>query len=143
MKSLIYRARTLLILLGKIMPFFFCAIVMLSFAETAVSLLSGHFVAWGDNIIPHKPISWLIAQYFEYTFSMWLVLCIISIAIETCIYNKAACAYLGFNLFEKSLFDFPMDTWLIYAVCALNIIIASYLTYKGVTTFYYSRYGSN
>lgn len=139
MKSIIYKARTALILLGKILPFIFCALVMVSFAGTIVSLLTNHFVAWGDNVIPYKPYSWFIAQYCEYTLPMWLMLCIISEATETCVYNKAACAYLGLNLLEKSLFDFPMDTWLIYVVCALNVIIASYLTYKGVATLYYSQ----
>ena len=35
-------------------------------------------------------------------------------------------------MLEKSYFDFEMDVWLISVICTLNIIVSSYITYKGV-----------
>jgi hypothetical protein len=65
---------------------------------------------------------------------MLVVLCIISIAIETCIYNKLACGYLGVNLAEKSYFDFELEPTTIYIICLENILVAGYLTFKRIKT---------
>ena len=67
---------------------------------------------------------------------MFVVLCIISIAIETCLANKACCVYLGVNLYEKSYFaNVELYTEYIYAICATNIIVSAYFTYKGISIF--------
>ncbi len=66
---------------------------------------------------------------------MLLVLAIISIAVETCVYNKMACAYLGINLYEKSLFDFELEPTYIYMICIVNIIITAWLVYKGFVQY--------
>jgi hypothetical protein len=63
---------------------------------------------------------------------MLVVMCIISIAIETCIYNKLACVYLGVNLAEKSYFDFELEPTTIYIICLANILVAGYLTCEGI-----------
>lgn len=36
------------------------------------------------------------------------------------------------NLLEKSYFDFELEPTYIYAICIANIIVAGYLTYKGI-----------
>jgi hypothetical protein len=77
------------------------------------------------------PISFFIGQYFEYNLQMLAVLCVISVAIETCIYNKLACLYLGVNLLEKSYFDFELDIWQIYIIATANLIVSGYFAYKG------------
>lgn len=127
-----HKAKIWLIRLGKVLPFVVCFIVMLSYSETIFNLATNDLNCWGGIVIPNKPISWLIGQYFEYNLQTLAVLVIISIAIETCIYNKLACGYLGANLAEKSYFDFELEPTTIYIICLANIIIAGYLTYKGV-----------
>lgn len=129
---MIHKARIWLIRLGKVLPFVICFIVMLSYSETAFNLATNDLFSWRGIVIPSKPISWFISGYFEYNLQMLVVLVILSTAIQTCVYNKLACAYLGINLAEKSYFDFELEPTTIYIVCIANIIVAVYLTIKGI-----------
>ena len=130
---MINKFRRLLIRVGKILPFIVCLLILLQYAETAFALLLSDFLVYDDMVIPNTPISFFIGRYFEYNLQMFVVLCIISIAIETCLANKACCVYLGVNLYEKSYFaNVELYTEYIYAICAINMIVCSYLTYKGI-----------
>lgn len=126
------KARFLLIRLGKVAPFVVCVIVALSYIEDICMLSSNNFIQFYDGVYVEKPISWFIGNYFKYDIGTIFVLVVLSFAIETCVYNKMACGYLGVNLVEKSYFDFEMDEWVIYTICLANIVIASYLTFKGL-----------
>ena len=99
------------------------------------ALVTNNVIAYDNYYVLAKPISFLVGNYFEYNLQMLVVLCVISIAIETCIYNKMACGYLGINLAEKSYFDFELEPTTIYAICLANIIVCGYLTYKGIKIF--------
>lgn len=133
MNILIHKARVVLITLGKTLPFIICLLVLVSYAETAFSLATNDFVVYGGVLVPRKTISWLIGGYFEYNLQTLVVLCIISIAIETCIYNKLCCAYLGINLYEKYYFaNVFISEELCYAVIVANIVVSGYLVYKGI-----------
>ena len=136
---MIHKARIWLIRLGKVLPFVVCFIVMLSYSETAFNLATNDLNDWCGIVIPSKPISWFISGYFEYNLQMLVVLVILSIAIQTCVYNKLACGYLGVNLAEKSYFDFELEPTTIYIICIANIIIAGYLTIKGIKMLLSSR----
>lgn len=129
---MIHKARIWLIRLGKVLPFVVCFIVVVSYVESIVALAYNDIIAYDSYLILHKPITFFIAQYFEYNLQTLAVLVIISIAIETCIYNKLACGYLGANLAEKSYFDFELEPTTIYIICLANIIVAGYITYKGI-----------
>lgn len=100
------------------------------------ALVTNNIIAYDDYYILCKPISFFLGGYFEYNVQMLVVLTIISIAIETCIYNKLACCYLGVNLFEKHYFDFEIEPHMIFLICLANIIIASFLVYKGLKILY-------
>lgn len=129
---MINKFRRLLIRVGKILPFIVCLLILLQYAETAFSLLLSDFLVYDDMVIPNTPISFFIGQYFEYNLQMLVVLCIISIAIETCIYNKLACLYLGVNLYEKSYFaNVELYTETIYIIAVANIIVSGFFVYKG------------
>jgi len=130
--KIIHNTRVALIRIGKVLPFVICFIILVSYAESCIGLYCQDFVLYDNYTIIKKPITFFIGNYFEYNLQTLIVLTIISIAIETCIYNKMACGYLGINLVEKSYFNFEMDEWLIYAICLVNIVIASYLTFKGL-----------
>lgn len=128
----VYKARTLLIRLGKVLPFIVCFIITISYTESAFALLTNDFIGYDGYVIPNKPISFFIGQYFEYNVQMLFVLFVISIAIETCIYNKLACLYLGVNLIEKSYFDFEIEVNTVYVIAIINIIVSTWITYKGI-----------
>ena len=129
---MINRFRRLLIQVGKVLPFAVCFLVVINFTETVFALATNDFLMYDGIVIPNTRISFFIGHYFEYNIQMLVVLCIISVAIETCIYNKLACLYLGINLLEKSYFDFELEPTTIYIICLANIIVAGYLTVKGI-----------
>lgn len=125
--------RKLLIRIGKAIPFFVCLIICLNYAESMLALVTNDLISYGDVVIPNTRISFAIGQYFEYNIQMLVVISIISIAIRTCIYNKLACVYMGFNLWEKEWFAInEYETEVYYLTCVLNIIICSFLCYKGI-----------
>lgn len=133
---MINKFRRLLIRVGKILPFIVCLLILLQYAETAFALLLSDFLVYDDMVIPNTPISFFIGRYFEYNLQMFVVLCIISIAIETCLANKTCCVYLGVNLYEKSYFaNVELYTEYIYAICIANILICAFFCYKGITIF--------
>ena len=129
---MINRFRRLLIRVGKILPFIVCLLILLQYAETAFALAKNDFLMYDSVVIPNTPISFFIGQYFEYNLQMLVVLCIISIAIETCIYNKLACVYLCINLYEKSYFaNVELYAETIYIIAFANIIVSGFFVYKG------------
>lgn len=130
---MINKFRRLLIRVGKILPFIVCLLILLQYTETTFALLLSDFLIYDDMVIPNTPISFFIGQYFEYNLQMLMVLCIISIAVETCLANKACCVYLGVNLCEKSYFaSVELYTEYMYAICVANIIVSAYFVYKGI-----------
>lgn len=124
--------RKLLIRIGKCLPFVICFLVCIHYAESLFAIVSRDFCEYGDAIILNTRVSFCIAKYMDYNIQMLLVLGIISIAIETCIYNKLACLYLGVNLLQKSYFECELDEWTIVFICLANLLIAGYITYKGI-----------
>lgn len=60
---------------------------------------------------------------------------IISLSVEVCKYNLMAIAYIWLNLTERHyLFNNrPYDNETYYILCLANIIVAGYLTVKGIT----------
>lgn len=132
MNGLAYKSRFVLVRIGKILPFVVCILVALSYFECIYSTAVGDFVELDGFVIPNKPLSWAIGRVAEYNIQMLVVLSVISVAMETCIYNKAACLYLGVNLLEKAVLDFELEQSYIYAICITNIIVVCFLTYKGV-----------
>lgn len=130
--KLVYNARLTLIRGGKIFPFVLCFMVMLTYAETAFACALSDFAGYGGYVVPCKPLAWLIGRYFEYNAQMLMAIVVVSVSVETCIYNKMACMYLAINLLEKSMFTFEMELSTIYVVCAVNVVAVGYLSYKGV-----------
>ena len=133
MNGIIHKTRVALIRIGKVLPFIICFIVLVSYAEGLFALTTNDFIIYDEEVILRKPISWFIGSYFEYNIQMLFVLVIISFAIETCIYNKLACGYLGVNLYEKSFFaSHEYEITIYIAVCVVNILVCLYLVWKGI-----------
>lgn len=128
--------RRILIRLGKILPFVVCGIVLLNYIECCFALLFDNYVLYDGFVILNTKISFFIGRYVEYDIQMLVVLSITSVATETCIYNRLTCGYLGVNLLEKHYFDFEIEPHTIFLICLANIIIASFLVYKGLKILY-------
>lgn len=130
--NFITKTRVTLIQIGKIAPFVVCFVVFISYTEDVYSLMFDRYVEFSDGVYLRKDLSWFIGNYFKYDLATLSFLVVLSCAIETCIYNKLACVYLGINLAEKSYFDFELEITTIYIICLANIIASAYLTYKGL-----------
>lgn len=130
--NIIYKTRTLLIRIGKVLPFVVCFIAAISYFESGIALYNDMYIIYDNTVILNTPVSFFIGDYFEYNIQMLVVLCVISVAINTCFYNKLACIYLGVNLFEKSYFDFELEPYQIYVIIAVNLLASGFFVYKGI-----------
>ena len=132
-KGLAYRMRVALINTGKMLPFLICVVVFVSYAESAFALATSDFLDTDDAIILNKPLSWIIADYFRYNIVTIVVLTILSYSINACKWNKLALLYLAIQLYEKEYFlTVELEPTTIYIICIANILVAGYLTYKGI-----------
>lgn len=139
---IVNKARRWLIQLGKTLPFIVCAIVCISFIENLTAAALGRYAEMYDGSITlYTPMTWYIAQIgLVYDVRLLALLLVISVAIETCIYNKLCVLFLGFNLIEKHyLSQIESYTEMICIIAILNILASAWLTYKGIKIYIYSR----
>lgn len=129
---MIHRARVFLIELGKMLPFIVCGIICISYMECVYALFMEKFVVYDGSFVLYKPISWALGSAFEYNLITVTLMAIISVAVQTCLWNKLGVFYTLVQLGEKSYFDFELEITTIYIICLANIIVAGYLTYKGL-----------
>lgn len=133
-KGLAYRMRVALINTGKMLPFLICVVVFVSYAESEFALATSDFLDTDDAIILNKPLSWIIADYFRYNIVTIVVLTILSYSINACKWNKLALLYLAIQLYEKEYFlTIELDAFVIYIICVVNMLVCSFLIYKGTT----------
>ena len=134
MDGLAYRMRVALINTGKMLPFLICIVVFVSYAESVFALATSDFLDTDDAIILNKPLSWIIADYFRYNIVTIVVLTILSYSINACKWNKLALLYLAIQLYEKEYFlTIELDVFVIYIICVVNMLVCSFLIYKGTT----------
>lgn len=124
--------RRLLIQLGKILPFVLCVAILVSYLETVFNLATSHFLYLDGVVIPNTPISFVVGKIFEYDLLVCCVMLTMSIAIEACKWNLWATFYAFVHIAEKYYFDFELEPTTIYIICITNIVITSFLCYKGV-----------
>ena len=130
-------SRVVLIRLGKLLPFLLCLIVLVSYVETMYAILTEDFVMYDGYYIPNKPISYFIGSIFEYDMLTVGVVYVISVAIETCIWNKLALVYLLFHLlFKWYVSDIEFETYEICGICLVNTLICLSLIFKGIKSLY-------
>lgn len=130
---MIHRARVFLIELGKMSPFIICFIVFISYAECLYALSIEDYVWYDNAIVLNKPISWMLGQYFEYNLTTVVILLVISVAVETCIWNKISILYLFAQLGEKEYFStielYPEQ---VAAIITINLLACGWLCWKGI-----------
>lgn len=126
------KARKLLINLGKSLPFALCFVLLISYTESVFSLITANYVEYGGVTILYTPISFYIAEWFEYDLLTVTVIFITSIAIEACKWNLFASVYLAINLAQKSYISTELEPWTICTVAITNALISAFFVYKGI-----------
>ena len=125
--------RRLLINFGKVLPFILCFVLLVSYIECCVSLYIEDFMIYKDSITLNTPISFWLADKFEYDYLTLFAMTILSYAVETCLWNKIGILYLAFQLaFKNYIANFELEPTTIYIICLANILVAGYLTVKGI-----------
>lgn len=131
--NLVYKARVGLIRFAKIFPFFLCFIVFISLSETIFALCQSDFVGYDNGIVPNTPISWFIADKYEFEIYSVLAAILLSVAFETCVWNKASEIYLLMYLKQQVYFPtIELYPEYIYIICIINIALCGFFCYKGV-----------
>lgn len=132
--------RRLLINFGKVLPFILCFVLLVSYIECCVSLYIEDFMIYKDSITLNTPISFWLADKFEYDYLTLFAMTILSYAVETCLWNKIGILYLAFQLaFKNYIANFELEPTTIYIICLANILVAGYLTFKGLRILTSSR----
>ena len=125
-------ARRLLIRFGKAQPFILCFVVFAAYIEVVYALFCENYLYFYDCVVVNTPINFYVASIVEYDWFIVIVSLMISFAIEVCKWNIYTTLFLIIQLIEKSYFDFEIEPTTIYLICLANIIVASYLTLKGI-----------
>jgi hypothetical protein len=134
--NLVYKSRIGLIRFAKVFPFLLCFIVLISLSETLFALLLSDFVTLDGSLTPNTPLAWFIADKYEFEIYSVLAAIFLSIAFETCVWNKASEIYLLVLLKQQTYFP-TIELYIeyIYAICIANILICAFFCYKGITIF--------
>ena len=134
--NLVYKSRIGLIRFAKVFPFLLCFIVLISLSETLFALLLSDFVILDGSLTPNTPFAWFIGEKYEIGIYSVLLAIFLSIAFETCVWNKASEIYLLVLLKHQTYFP-TIELYIeyIYAICIANILICAFFCYKGITIF--------
>ena len=127
-------SRKVLIRFGKIFPFVLCSIITLSYIENLYAVFTFNIIIVDGVVIYNTPLSFMIGMKFEYDILFTFIASVISVSVEVCKYNLMALAYIWLNLLERHILfnNRPYDNEIYYIICLANILVAGYLTYKGV-----------
>lgn len=129
--NIAHRSRIYLIRIAKVLPFAICFIIAISYIDCLQAIIFENYVYYDNAIILNTPLNWMIANYFEYGVFVILVSILLSTSTETCVYNKISIVYAIINLAEKAYITFELDIVYVYIIIILNILIATFLVYKG------------
>ena len=123
--------RRLLIQMGKVLPFLLCLLLLVEYTETLISTLFGMFGNYGDCVIAYSGIALFVGQYFEYDWMTVVPMFILSVAINTCAWNKLVVIYLAAHLVFKA---YSSDTYFspegACVACMVNCAICAFFCYK-------------
>ncbi len=129
---LTHNARKLMIRSAKVFPFAMCLIVCLSYVEGVFSLLTCNYGVTGNSIVLYKPISWFIGDIFMYDWGIVVIAIVLSVAVETCVWNKISILYLCVNLYERTYFiEIELYKEWILVISIVNIAASGYCVHKG------------
>lgn len=125
--------------MGKVMPFLLCFVVFIGYVETLIWVIVGHSVVYGNNVVICSYFSIAIGSVFEYNYMTVIAIFILSVAIETCYWNKLAVLYLLFHLvFKTYIQDVELEDTEICILSIINVISSGFLVYKGIKVLKFS-----
>lgn len=131
--NLVHKARVGLIRFAKVFPFILCFITLVSLLETTFALFLSDFAIFDGGMTPNTPIAWFIASKYEFEIYTVLGAIFLSVAFETCVWNRASEIYLLALLKQQKYFPtIEIYPEYIYAICIANILICGFLCYKGI-----------
>lgn len=131
--SIVMASRRGIILVGKYAPFVVVALTAISNIEAFISLTIGSYAEYNGAVILYKPVSWFIGDVFKISLAWIFVLLVLSIGVEACKWNRISIAYLLCALWQRNYFaEKEVDETVFGVVLLINIIISSFLVYKGV-----------
>lgn len=130
---MVNKFRRLLIKFGKILPFMLCFVVLIAYLESFIALCTDNFLLYEEYITLNTPISFWIASKFKYDVLTIFAATILSISVETCVWNKLSLCYLTLHYLSIQYIEKQeLYPEYIYAICITNIIICGFFCYKGV-----------
>lgn len=125
--------RRFLIRLGKALPFILCSVVFISYIESAFALYMEDYLEYNGYLTLNTPISFKLASIFEYDMLTIFAATILSISIETCVWNRLSLAYLAIHLLSRRYIEAQeLYPEYIYIICIINIALCGFFCYKGV-----------
>ena len=129
--------RKLLIRVGKIIPFVFAFIVMVSHIETAYAVLNDNIVLDMEGYYTYDvPISNYIGNIVYIDWFDVLLLYILGVALEFCKYNMRAVHYLLLNLAVRTLVEhFYIESSIVVGTAIFMALAGLYCVYSGITIF--------
>lgn len=127
--------RKLLIRVGKIIPFVFAFIVMVSHIETAYAVLNDNIVLDVEGHYTYDvPISNYIGNIVYIDWFDVLLLYILGVALEFCWRNMLAVHYLLLNLAVRTLVEhFYIESGIVVGITSFMALAGLYCAYGGIT----------
>ena len=131
--GIVYRARVALIKFAKVFPFILCLILFISYLESLFAICFRSYALYDGCMTLNTPISWFIARYYEYDMYAILVAILLSISVETCIYNKLGILYLFMHLCTKPIISsIEISVLGIILIIVANLCINAFFISKGL-----------
>lgn len=131
--NVITTSRKVLIRSAKVLPFVLCAVICLSYCESVYALTNENFSIYNESYILDKPISFFIGSVYTYDWYAVAFLALLSISMETCVFNKLAVVYTGLNIIERNYFvTVELYPEYIYTICIINICACVWLCWNGL-----------
>jgi len=133
--------RKLLIRLGKVIPFVFAFIVVISHIESIYAILNDDIILDLEGYYSYNvPISNYIGNIVYIDWFDVLLLYILGIALEFCKYNFRAVHYLLLNLAVRTLTErFYLDWWIVVGLAVFMALAGLYCVHGGLKILFYSR----
>ena len=129
--------RKLLIRVGKVIPFVFAFIVVISHIESIFAILNDDIILDLEGYYTYNvPISNYIGNIVYIDWFDVLLLYVLAVALEFCWRNMLAVHYLLLNLAVRTLVEyFYLDWWVIVGLASFMALCGLYCICGGITIF--------
>jgi hypothetical protein len=129
--------RKLLIRLGKVIPFIFAFIVVISHIESIYAILNDDIILDMEGYYSYNvPISNYIGNIVYIDWFDVLLLYVLAVALEFCWRNMLAVHYLLLNLAVRTLVEhFYIESGIVVGIASFMALVGLYCVYGGITIF--------